>query len=308
MEWGRILRLGKERAMKTLVCLLPAMMLFAPLSAVNAGSGWLIFHEKSFKGRVIDGETKEPIEGAVVVAQYHERVIGPAGSNSVVIDVQEALTDKKGEFFIPSLTTVIDPFSIGDDTSFLIWKPGYGHFPDDYSFAIFPVKNVNVVKSIKWDSNGNSTSIESEKINEGIVFRRKYKNWKFQERKDSRVLGGMIELNYPFSPLNNAESKLRNLDIPFDYAKDFGENPDDLYANKFWMVWRSSVPGPIEVYTVIGLTQMKTREERRMALPGPVDVERMWKKQQQFIEMIRKEWEYLYDEPAGKLYRTGEGK
>ena len=110
---------------KTLICLLSAIMFFAPLRTANAGSGWLVFHERSFKGEVIDTETKEPIEGAVVVAQYHVNMLGPTGSHSTLIDVQEALTDKKGEFFLPSMTKVINPISTGDDTSFLIWKPGY---------------------------------------------------------------------------------------------------------------------------------------------------------------------------------------
>ncbi len=91
----------------------------------GAGSGWLIYHERSFKGRVIDADTKEPLEGAVVVAQYHSNVLGPTGSHTTLIDVQEALTDSKGEFLIRSKTRLIYPLSVGDDTSFLVWKPGY---------------------------------------------------------------------------------------------------------------------------------------------------------------------------------------
>lgn len=101
------------------------IMFFLSIQIAGAGSGWLIYYERSFKGRVIDGETKEPIEGAVVVAQYHSNVLGPTGSHTTLIDVQEALTDGKGEFFIPSKTKIIYPLSVGDDTSFLVWKPGY---------------------------------------------------------------------------------------------------------------------------------------------------------------------------------------
>jgi hypothetical protein len=32
---------------------------------VSAFAGWLIFHKSAFRARVIDAETKEPIEGAV---------------------------------------------------------------------------------------------------------------------------------------------------------------------------------------------------------------------------------------------------
>jgi len=101
------------------------IIFFLSTQIAGAGSGWLIYHERSFKGRVIDAETKEPIEEAVVVAQYHSNVLGPTGSHTTLIDVQEALTDSRGEFFIPSKTRIIYPLSVGDDTSFLVWKPGY---------------------------------------------------------------------------------------------------------------------------------------------------------------------------------------
>jgi len=101
------------------------IIFFLSTQIAGAGSGWLIYHERLFKGRVIDAETKEPIEGAVAVAQYHSNVLGPTGSHTTLIDVQEALTDSKGEFFIPSKTRIIYPLSVGDDTSFLVWKPGY---------------------------------------------------------------------------------------------------------------------------------------------------------------------------------------
>ena len=110
---------------KVLFFILSGIILAALCATASAGSGWLIYHERSFKGRVIDAETKEPIDGAVVVAQYHVNMLGPTGSHTTLIDVQEALTDKKGEFVLPSLTKMINPFSTGDDTSFLIWKPGY---------------------------------------------------------------------------------------------------------------------------------------------------------------------------------------
>lgn len=113
--------------MKHFISIFAVMLIIFFLSPqiAGAGSGWLIYHERLFKGKVIDVETKEPIEGAVVVAQYHSNVLGPAGSHTTLIDVQEALTDSKGEFFIPSKTRIISPLSVGDDTSFLVWKPGY---------------------------------------------------------------------------------------------------------------------------------------------------------------------------------------
>jgi len=97
---------------------------------------------------VIDSETKEPIEGAVIVAQYYIRVLVPTGSHSVLTDVRETLTDKNGEFSIPSLTRFIHPLATGDKTFFLVWKPGYKkeEIRDSYFFTKEPgtVENLAV--------------------------------------------------------------------------------------------------------------------------------------------------------------------
>lgn len=104
------------------------------ITIMNATSeaGWLIYHKPDFKGRVIDAETKAPIEGAVVVVIYekHSLISGPGGGYSSVIKTKETLTDQKGEFHFSSYTTVIQPNSIEDYARFTIYKPGYGSFPN----------------------------------------------------------------------------------------------------------------------------------------------------------------------------------
>jgi len=94
-------------------------------------AGWLICHKPAFRGRIIDAETKKPIEGAVVVAMYYKYPIisGPGGGSASIIHIKEALTDKKGEFHIPSYTTLKGPNSIEDDVDFIIYRPGYGSHP-----------------------------------------------------------------------------------------------------------------------------------------------------------------------------------
>lgn len=87
---------------------------------------WLIFSKPSYKGRVIDAEDKKPIEGAIVVAVYQKYFYGfGAGGGSEVVKVKETLTDKKGEFYISSYSTIIDPFCREDFTTFIIYKAGY---------------------------------------------------------------------------------------------------------------------------------------------------------------------------------------
>ena len=95
----------------------------------SAFAGWLIFHKPPFKGMVVDAVTKEPIEGAVVVAVYNKDVFGPSGGYTSVVKVKETLTDENGKFFFSAFSTIIHPFSIEYYATFIIYKPGYGNFP-----------------------------------------------------------------------------------------------------------------------------------------------------------------------------------
>ena len=101
---------------------------------------WMVYHKPSFQGKVIDAETKEPIEGAVVVVTYSKKAIriGPE-SVSIIVDVKESLTDKDGIFHIPSYTTIIDPFSWSKEVTLIIFKPSYGSFPHG---RVYPPKGM----------------------------------------------------------------------------------------------------------------------------------------------------------------------
>jgi hypothetical protein len=83
-----------------------------------------------WKGKVIDAETKQPIEGAAVVAVWEREYAGPAGTVSHFFDARETLTDKDGNFEIPSLSALSIPLIrniYGPRVT--IFKPGYGSFP-----------------------------------------------------------------------------------------------------------------------------------------------------------------------------------
>jgi len=89
-------------------------------------TGCVIYHKPEFKGQIVDNDTKEPIEEAVVVAVYNKRTMGlGAGTLDSIINVRETLTDKAGHFRISSYTTIINPFSWAIDTTFIIYKPSY---------------------------------------------------------------------------------------------------------------------------------------------------------------------------------------
>ena len=101
------------------------------LNTTQSYAGWLFYHKSGFKGKVIDADTKEPIEGAVVVVAYQKSTYDLVDwkSNISVIEVKETLTDKSGLFHIPSYTTLLQPMSTGSYATFIIYKPGYGNYP-----------------------------------------------------------------------------------------------------------------------------------------------------------------------------------
>jgi len=91
----------------------------------------IISHYGEYYGRVVDGETKEPLEGAAVVAVYKTQKPSPGGPVSFYLDAQETVTDKNGEFKIPSLTVTTFRVLHGFDAhpQFTIFKPEYGAYP-----------------------------------------------------------------------------------------------------------------------------------------------------------------------------------
>jgi hypothetical protein len=95
-------------------------------------SGCAIYHHYGeFTGKVVDAETKQPLEGAAVLAVYYTQQYGLAGSSDNYLDAQETVTDKNGEFKIPSLNTfAFRPLqSFESYVWFRIFKPGYGCYP-----------------------------------------------------------------------------------------------------------------------------------------------------------------------------------
>src|SRR3990170_5561703 len=82
----------------------------------------------SWKGKIIDIETKEPLEGAVVLAVWERVYRTPAGASSYFYEAKEVLTDKEGKFEIPLYTPInlVPLISYMRGPLFTIFKPGYG--------------------------------------------------------------------------------------------------------------------------------------------------------------------------------------
>ena len=110
------------------------------LALVGFGSICSSAFAATFKGKVIDADTKEPIEGAVVVAVWHEATSTISGASTRLKDVEECLTDNKGEWSIEGSTgkwggavTAIYTFLTGSyytrPPEFIVFKPGYCSWP-----------------------------------------------------------------------------------------------------------------------------------------------------------------------------------
>ncbi len=109
---------GKPRLLVTVI-LASCMLVY---SACATGSS-LIPDQDFYKGKVVDGETKEPISGAVVLAVYYEEtksLLAIAGQERYIVDAKETLTNEEGEFELL--------FRAHDD-ALIIFKPGYGVYP-----------------------------------------------------------------------------------------------------------------------------------------------------------------------------------
>ncbi len=105
---------------KSLAVVIYGLILFSTSIASALPSG-------PWKGRIIDIETKEPIEGAVIVACWRRVWRTPAGGVADFYEIKEVLTNKEGNYEMPSYTPInmLPILSYISGPEFTIFKPGY---------------------------------------------------------------------------------------------------------------------------------------------------------------------------------------
>jgi len=86
------------------------------------------FADGPWKGKILDVETKEPLEGVVVLAVWDRIYRTPFGTSSYFYEAKETASNKEGEFEIPSYTPInmLPIISYMQGPEFTIFKPGYG--------------------------------------------------------------------------------------------------------------------------------------------------------------------------------------
>lgn len=98
-------------------------ILFALL---NSGCMYAMRYDGTYRGKIIDETSKEPIEGVVVLGVWNKEYTGAPGTISEFYDAQETLTDKNGEFKIPGhglrIMSNLAPMNV------LIFKAGYAKY------------------------------------------------------------------------------------------------------------------------------------------------------------------------------------
>ena len=106
-----------------------------------------LFAKGPYRGRVIDTDTKQPIEGAAVLAVWYSVTPTIGDKVDAYLDAEEVLTDKDGRFVIGKHTPIsFRPGWIrGPDIT--IFYPGYGSYPDYHAAPNLPVSGkMNSVK------------------------------------------------------------------------------------------------------------------------------------------------------------------
>lgn len=98
------------------------------LSGVGmAKAGWLVYTGGPYRGQVLDAETRQPLEGAVVLFQWDRHVYGgPGGPVTFFLEAKEVLTDKEGRFHVPwFIGTSLNPLSVVLEPTWFVYYPGY---------------------------------------------------------------------------------------------------------------------------------------------------------------------------------------
>lgn len=93
---------------------------------ILVGIGRVLYIDFPYRGKVIDKETKRPIEGAAVVAVWWKETPTFVQAIRSFYDAQETVTGQEGNFTTPwILGGSINPLPMIRPPLFTIFKPGY---------------------------------------------------------------------------------------------------------------------------------------------------------------------------------------
>lgn len=238
-----------------------------------------------WRGRVIDADTKEPIEGAVVVAIWKREYDTPAGGSSRFHDAKETLTDEGGRFEIPAYRVSGDNKSLWREKDlqgnialnlfipgptisgpdFIIYKPSYGNYPRQDELGIYPIEDGSKVEyqefhkeivkgqEIEWVKKRTKT------FPEGLA----YVGKRCKSKIDAMAKALPFGFGSFFISMERAKDMIERLEIPLDCPDNGEPIPDSMHG------FRDDTIDPLHSnkggFTIIELPKLKTREERKKA-------------------------------------------
>jgi len=122
MEYGESVLSNGGSSMKKL-CLTIAVFFLITTNVM--GADFLYHSDGPYRGKVVDLETGEPIEGAVVAGAWVLEF-----NFTPFCDAKETVTDKNGEFLLPKASCfTLWPLAQMGRLDIIVFKPGYLGFP-----------------------------------------------------------------------------------------------------------------------------------------------------------------------------------
>jgi len=112
----------------------PAFLFILLILMFQTGCLYAVRYDGPYKGKVVDKETREPIEGAVVLGTWGVYHFSPGGGSNTFYDAKEAVTDKNGEFMIPGqglrILSSVGPMRV------LVYKARHDYYENNWTYII----------------------------------------------------------------------------------------------------------------------------------------------------------------------------
>lgn len=132
-----------------------------PREAINKIADYILWKQKSKGIKVVDAVTKQPVEGAVILAEWTESRESEGRRYSDTCKVTEVITDKEGNAVIEELVNRPQG-TVVSSPRITVYKKGYVAWHSEY---IFPVRKKRT--DFKW---GTDSVVKLEKFKPGYSY------------------------------------------------------------------------------------------------------------------------------------------
>jgi hypothetical protein len=248
-----------------------------------------------WRGKILDSETKEPLEGVVVAAVWYREYKTRFTSLVDFHEAQEIVTDKEGAYEIPVYTETgeqkdswqkphiqgpegpIELFIEGPiikGPEFIMYKPGFQHYPESHKLVVYPAGSfyVEYPEYYKTTVDGDDMVFRKgsrKEFSAGLI----YEGSGCLKIIEKLAKKSSYKTHSIFLRMVNAEEKMRNLDIPLKCPQDGEPIPE------FVRGYKSDLKNPFEKGGFILVLMSKAGGEKDLkttpAVPTKVNPEKL---------------------------------